>query len=252
MNYMASLDPVFKQSGTRCEWAATEIGSSEHWTAWRSIWSEALRTHAVKQMSQNTGSRIVYITLEGVTISTSHFETNVKELLGAIEVAFGRSPTNLARMLRVSRPTIYHYRNGKEPSTENKRRLLSLATFMNDWISQIDRSLEPDLKTVQPEGKTLLDLLSDTELDFPALRRAIHRSLESRRRDRALRQQLADELTRDETIDSRRDIVRARHSSGRPIYVGDPDNPGKLIQMLPDGRRVRGQMLSRKFVPDEK
>ena len=252
MSYMAALDPVIRQSGTRFEWSGTEEWGSEDSTVWRNIWSEALRTHAIKQMSQNTGTRIVYINLEGVPISSSHFETNAKELLGTIEVAFGRSPTNLASILRVSRPTIYHYRNGKEPSTENRRRLLALATLTSDWVSQIDRSLEPDLKTVQPEGKSLLDLLSDTELDFPAIRSAIHRSLKSRRRDRALRLQLADELSRDETIERRRDIILARHSLGKPIYIGDPDKPGKLIQMLPDGRRVRGHMVNRKFVPDEK
>ena len=147
---------------------------------------------------------------------------------------------------------IYHYRKGMEPTAENKRRLQALADFTTDWTSLIDQSFEVELKTVQPDGRSLLDLLSATELDFVALRRAIHRSLEGRRRDRALRRQLAHELTRDETIEARRDIVRERHVSGKAVYVGDPDSPGKLIQMLPDGRRVRGQMANREFVPDEK
>ena len=168
------------------------------------------------------------------------------------EVAFGASATHLAQILRVSRPMIYHYRNGMEPSAENKRRLQALAEFTNDWISQLDHSFEADLKTVQPEGRSLLDYLSDSELDFVALRRVINRNLEGRRRDRALRNQLADELTREETIEARQDIVRDRHVSGKPVYVGDPDNPGKLIQMLPNGRRIRGQMVNRQFVPDEK
>ena len=57
-------------------------------------------------------------------------------------------------------------------------------------------------------------------------------------------------MSRKESIEERRDIVRERHLAGRPVYAGDPDNPGKLIQLLPDGRRVRGQMINRKFVPD--
>lgn len=69
--------------------------------------------------------------------------------------------------------------------------------------------------------------------------------------DRALRRDLADELSREETIEARRDIVRERHASGKPVYVGDPSRPGKLIQLLPDGQRIRGQMMGRKFVPDE-
>lgn len=70
--------------------------------------------------------------------------------------------------------------------------------------------------------------------------------------DRALRRDLADELSREETIEARRDIVRERHVSGKPVYVGDPDNPGKLIQMLPNGRKIRGQMVNRVFLPGEK
>ena len=70
--------------------------------------------------------------------------------------------------------------------------------------------------------------------------------------DRALRRDLADELSREETIEARRDIVRERHVSGQPVYVGDPDAPGKLIQVLPNGRRIRGQMVNREFLRDEK
>ena len=69
--------------------------------------------------------------------------------------------------------------------------------------------------------------------------------------DWALRRDLADELSREETIEERLDIVRERHASGKPVYIGDPDNPGRLIQMLPDGRRICGQMVNRKFVPDD-
>jgi len=76
-------------------------------------------------------------------------------------------------------------------------------------------------------------------------------SLEDRRIDKSLRRKLADELSREESIEERLDIVRDCHASGKPVYVGDPDNPGRLIQILPDGRRIRGQMVNRKFVPDD-
>ena len=148
-----------------------------------------------------------------------------EEWLTILEVAFGASATHLAPILRVSGPMIYHYRNGMEPSAESKRQLQALAEFTNDWISQLDHSFEADLKTVQPEGRSLLDYLSDLELDFVALRKLINRSLEGRRRDRALRNQLADELTRGETIEARKDTFRDRHVSAKPFYVGDPDTP---------------------------
>ena len=253
MTYSDALAPVRNQSGARLSWTSIEEDApSDHWTDWRKIWSEVLRTSAVNKFPQGTGSCVTYVIFEAVPFSTAHFGTTAKDLLDTIEIAFGRSATILAAMLRVSRPMIYHYRKGMEPTAENRRRLLALAEFTSDWIPQIDRSFEVDLKTEQPEGRSLLDYLSEPELDFGALRRVINRSLEDRRRDRALRRQLADELARKETIEERQDIVRERHRAGMPVYVGDPDNPGKLIQMLPDGRRIRGQMVNRKFVPDEK
>ena len=69
--------------------------------------------------------------------------------------------------------------------------------------------------------------------------------------DWELRRDLADELSREETIEERLDIVRERHAAGKPVYAGDPDRPGKLIQLSPDGQHIRGQMIDRKFVPDE-
>ena len=253
MTYSDALAPIPNQSGARVSWTSIEEDApSDHWTDWRTIWSEVLRTSAVNKFPQGTGSCETYVMFEAVPFSTAHFGTTAKNLLDTIEFAFGRSATNLATILRVSRPMIYHYRKGMEPTAENRRRLLALAEFTSDWISQIDRSFEVDLKTELPEGRSLLDYLSEPELDFGALRRVINRSLEDRRRDRALRQQLADELTRKETLEERRDIVRERHGAGEPVYVGDPQNPGKLIQMLPDGLRIRGRMVNRQFVPDEK
>ena len=70
--------------------------------------------------------------------------------------------------------------------------------------------------------------------------------------DEALRNNLAISLVRGETSEARSDIVRERLGAGKPVYVGDPDAPGKLIQILPDGRRIRGRMVKRQFVPDEK
>ena len=253
LTYSDALAPFRNQSGARLDWTSiNEDTPSDHWTDWRQIWSEVLRTSAVNRFPQGTGSCVTYVIFEAVPFSAALFGTTAKDLLDTIEIAFGRSATNLATMLRVSRPMIYHYRKGMEPTAENKRRLLALAEFTSDWIPQIDRSFESDLKAEQPEGRSLLDYLSEPELDFGALRQVINRSLEDRRRDRALRRQLADELAREETIEERQDIARERHRAGMPVYVGDPDNPGKLIQMLPDGRRIRGQMMNRQFVPDEK
>ena len=49
--------------------------------------------------------------------------------LNKIERAFGSSASDLARILRVSRPMIYHYRQGMAPSIENFRRLKLIASL---------------------------------------------------------------------------------------------------------------------------
>ena len=53
------------------------------------------------------------------------------------------------------------------------------------------------------------------------------------------------------TPKDREDILRERQSSGKPVYVTDPEHPGKIVQIHPDQSRVRGRMVNRVFVPDE-
>ncbi len=74
----------------------------------------------------------------------------------------------------------------------------------------------------------------------------------NRYKDRILREALAERLERGKPIEERLDIVRERHAAGEPVYVGDPDKPGKLIQLQPGGRRIRGSLVNRKFIPDER
>jgi predicted transcriptional regulator len=170
-------------------------------------------------------------------------------MLSALERLFGDSATDMAKMLRVSRPMVYHYREGMEPSVENRRRLQTLAMLANDWGAMVSQPLRGALKAKQPEGLTLLELLSAQELDVVALRKMLQRNIETS--DQTLRKNLADSLACNESAEARGDIKRARHAEGKPVYIGDPNAPGTLIQILPDGSRVRGRMVKRQFVPDD-
>ena len=144
---------------------------------------------------------------------------------------------------------IYHYRDGMEPELENKRRLQTLAEFANEFKWVLKEPLTALLKAEQPEGRTLLDYLSDRHLNIPVVRRVVQRDIDAA--DEALRKRFADSMIRGQTPDERRDIVRERHKAGKPVYVGDPGSPGRLIQILPSGRRVHGRMVKRQFIPDE-
>lgn len=255
MSYLASLNPKINQSGARVVWAdeENELLPRDHQTAWWTIWSEILHTHthAVKQLQQSTGSCIVFVSLVSSTVAAEARIVDVKEALNYIEIMFGSSATNLAKILRVSRPMIYKYRKGMKQTVKNNRRMQDLAKFSYNWSSVIEYSFEAHLKTLQPEGKTLLDFLSAEQLDFILLNHVLLRCLDKSRNDRILREALAEQLGRDKPIEERLDIVHERHAAGKPVYVGDPNKPGKLIQLQPDGRRIRGSLENRKFIPDE-
>jgi transcriptional regulator with XRE-family HTH domain len=166
--------------------------------------------------------------------------------LQRIERAFGDSATELAKILRVSRPMIYHYRRGMRPSVENFRRLKLLADFADYVSTEAGVSLGPVLKAPQPEGQSLLELLSAEIPDVALIKRILPRASA----DLQKRQRLATALG-NATPHDRQDIMRDRHMSGKPVYVTDPDVPGRIVQIQPDQSRVRGRMVNRVFVPDE-
>jgi hypothetical protein len=141
---------------------------------------------------------------------------------------------------------IYHYRQGMQPSVENFRRLRLIASLADYVSTETGVSLGPVLKSPQPEGQSLLELLSDETLDVALIRRILLRTSE----DQQKRQRLATTLGYARPHD-RQDIMRARHATGKPIYATDPELRGKIVQIRPDQSRVRGRMVNRVFVPDE-
>ena len=172
----------------------------------------------IKLKEKNGGS------VEALPIAEIEMVSSTTKLLASIENMFGKSATELAKMLRVTRQTVYHYRQGMEPSVENKRRLKSLATLASECGNQANRPIKKELKS------QLMEYLSDEDLDITALRRMLS----------------------EESALARGDVTRARHAEGKPVYIGDPDTPGKLIQIRPDGSRIRGWMINRQFVAVER
>lgn len=50
--------------------------------------------------------------------------------------------------------------------------------------------------------------------------------------------------------DHDRESVKARiRAAGTPIYAADPEQPGTIVEIRPDGTRVRGRLQGRRFVP---
>lgn len=251
MSYAAVDQHVLERTGSRlARTARSDLRSTTTWTVWNSLWADVLRTQGVHEFPQTTTTVAICFVVDALPIAEMHLESNTTKMLAVIESLFGNSASDMAKILRVSRPMIYHYREGMEPSGENRRRLQVLAALASDWDSLVKQPLRGLLKVKQPEGRSLLDFLSDEDLDVSALRRVLQRNIAAA--DQDVRNKLAIALTVEESAEARGDILRERHAAGKPVYVGDPDAPGKLIQVLPGGRRVRGRMVQRQFVPDEK
>ena len=249
MSY-AAIHADIDQTGRRLDTATPNPAPTPGWTTWHGVWSEMFRTQAIRSLPRTTATLVICYAVEALPIAELILVGTTTKMLSAIEQMFGSSASDMAKMLKVSRPMIYHYRDGMEPSPENRRRLQTLAVLASEFNWLGNEPLSGLLKVKQPEGKTLLEFLSDDQLDVPAVRRVLERNIKTA--DKALRNHLAAALIHGETSEQRSDIVRERHKAGRPIYVGDPEAPGKLIQILPNGRRVRGRMVKRRFVPDEK
>lgn len=51
------------------------------------------------------------------------------------------------------------------------------------------------------------------------------------------------------TPEGQAEAVAHLTASGQPRYGADPDVPGQLIRIAPDGTRTRGRLVNRRFVP---
>jgi hypothetical protein len=65
----------------------------------------------------------------------------------------------------------------------------------------------------------------------------------------ARRQEVHDLLTRIAASTDREPTKKALRESGAPLYATDPEHPGMIVQVLPDGTRTPGRLEGRRFVP---
>jgi hypothetical protein len=65
----------------------------------------------------------------------------------------------------------------------------------------------------------------------------------------ARRQEVHDLLTRIAASTDREPTKKALRESGAPLYATDPEHPGLIVQVQPDGTRTPGRLEGRRFVP---
>lgn len=213
--------------------------------SWRNLWHELPNTPVFKALAQSSTTVIMSFAV-GALPCSAEVLTDTSILVRDLEHRFGATATDIANMLRVSRPMVYHYREGMTPLPDTYRRLRTLAMLASEFGARSEQPIKGFLKAPQPEGPSMRELLSEEHLDVPVLRERLRIAA-----DRALRERLAQTLAKEEGLYARSDITRQRYAEDKPVYIGDPDFPGRLIQVWSDGRRIRGHMVKRQFVPDE-
>lgn len=64
-------------------------------------------------------------------------------------------------------------------------------------------------------------------------------------------QEVHDLLMRVATSTDREATMATIRASGTPLYETDPEYPGLIVQVLPDGTRTPGHIENRRFIPLE-
>lgn len=140
--------------------------------------------------SRNTGSILIQNTssaARGVTNVHPRASLSARDLVLIVKGRFGLNITELARVLRVGRPTVYSWLNGEiELHTSNSRRLESLARLAEAVNGP------PALDAITSAGSSLLDHLSAADLNFDLLHSSLasetqHTAMNLNRVDAALR-----------------------------------------------------------------
>jgi transcriptional regulator with XRE-family HTH domain len=96
--------------------------------------------------------------------------TEPRDQLSSIKEHLGLSVSDLAAVLHVRRPTIYHWLSGGALRPRNRKRLDQIHQITVEWHQISDRRPGNYLHARICDGKSLLDLLKDDIYDMRAIR----------------------------------------------------------------------------------
>ena len=119
----------------------------------------------------------------------------VRELQTALSV----NKSELARVLGVSRPTVYDWLDDGQPNADNVSRIRTLRRLLRESGVSSAEPLFPRFvrSAVEPGGQSLLDVLVEETIDEAAVRSAVERAkvlgddIRRRRKEREARQRAA-------------------------------------------------------------
>ena len=112
--------------------------------------------------------------LETQPIATLAIARQVRELQAALSV----NKSELARILRVSRPTVYDWLDGGEPNADNRSRIWMLLRVLSESRVSANNPLFPRFvrSGVEPGDRSLLELLGEETIDEVTAKNVIRRA----------------------------------------------------------------------------
>ena len=107
-------------------------------------------------------------------ISTLPIARQVRELQAALSI----NKSELARILRVSRPTVYDWLDGGEPNADNRLRIRTLVGLVAEARVSANKPLFPRFvrSALEPGDRSLLELLGEETIDGVTAKDVIRRA----------------------------------------------------------------------------
>ena len=112
--------------------------------------------------------------LDTQPIATLPIARQVRELQAALSI----NKSELARILRVSRPTVYDWLDDREPNADNRSRIRTLTRFLAESGVSANNPLFPRFmrSALEPGNQVLLDILSGETIDEATVRNLMRRA----------------------------------------------------------------------------
>ena len=112
--------------------------------------------------------------LQAQPIATLPIARQVRELQAALSV----NKSELARILRVSRPTVYDWLDGGEPNVDNRSRIRTLVGLVAACRVSANKPLFPRFvrSALEPGDRSLLELLGEETIDEVTAKDVIRRA----------------------------------------------------------------------------
>lgn len=122
----------------------------------------------------------------------------------------------------------------------------SLFAVAKQEASAMDRSITSQVEHWARIGRAVEAVLSHQEL---LTLKQVGELLTPLYPSAVRRQEVHDLLTQIAATADREVATSALRATGAPVYAADPEHPGLIVQVLPDGTRTPGRLEGRRFVP---